>query len=183
MPGFESRYLHGNDESSRDRERTGTLLRRRAPSRAMTSHGSGGLPTPPSSHRAHRSRAMTIRVVFFAASVLTASLAVAGPIGEPGLPVAGLVGPPVGPTEAPNRRGLEGPEGDPGLGDSQDPMDSQSGESVRPASAVATLDSEGGVGRFPSIAIGSDGFGLISYFDEGKAALKVAHSVGGGNGR
>src|SRR3989304_4776050 len=178
MPGFESRYLHGNDESSRDRERTGTLLRRRAPSRAMTSHGSGGLPTPPSSPCAHRSPAMTIRVVFFAASVLTAPLAAAGPIGGPGLPVAGLVHPPVGPQGDPSQPGLEGPEDDPGLADSQDPMDSQSGESVRPASPVAPLDREGGGGRFPSIAIGSDGLGLLSYFDEGKADPQGAHRVG-----
>ena len=42
-------------------------------------------------------------------------------------------------------------------------------------SAITTLDSEGEVGTSTSIAIGSDGLGLISYVDHTNQALKVAH--------
>src|SRR5262245_31578921 len=40
---------------------------------------------------------------------------------------------------------------------------------------VTTLDSAGSVGGFASVAIGSDGLGLISYYDATNQALKVAH--------
>ena len=40
---------------------------------------------------------------------------------------------------------------------------------------LATLDSAGIVGRYTSITIGSDGLGLISYFDATNLDLKVAH--------
>jgi len=54
---------------------------------------------------------------------------------------------------------------------------SQSGRILDPTNTVTTLDREHGAGRFPSVAIGSDGLGLISYFDETKADLKVAHCL------
>ncbi len=41
----------------------------------------------------------------------------------------------------------------------------------------STLDSVGNVGRDTSIAIGADGLGLISYFDQTNADLKVAHCI------
>jgi hypothetical protein len=40
---------------------------------------------------------------------------------------------------------------------------------------VTTLDEPGKVGAYSSIAIGSDGLGLISYYDETNGDLKVAH--------
>src|SRR5262245_57306547 len=50
---------------------------------------------------------------------------------------------------------------------------------ARPASPQAAtlsiLDSAGRVGDHSSIAIGTDGLGLISYYDETNTALKVAH--------
>jgi hypothetical protein len=39
----------------------------------------------------------------------------------------------------------------------------------------ATLDSTGDVGYFTSVAIGTDGLGLISYYDVSNGDLKVAH--------
>jgi hypothetical protein len=45
-----------------------------------------------------------------------------------------------------------------------------------PADAtITTLDSDSDVGRFVSITTGSDGFGLISYYDATHQDLKVAH--------
>ncbi len=41
--------------------------------------------------------------------------------------------------------------------------------------APITLDSTGDVGRYSSITIGTDGFGLISYLDYTNASLKVLH--------
>jgi predicted regulator of Ras-like GTPase activity (Roadblock/LC7/MglB family) len=40
---------------------------------------------------------------------------------------------------------------------------------------VTTLDSAGHVGKYTSIAIGADGLGLISYYDDTNDDLKVAH--------
>jgi hypothetical protein len=38
-----------------------------------------------------------------------------------------------------------------------------------------TLDSTGDVGRYTSIAIGSDGLGLIAYYANTNSDLKIAH--------
>src|SRR5881628_2567764 len=54
---------------------------------------------------------------------------------------------------------------------------SQSGRILDPTNTVTTLDREHGAGRFPSVAIGSDGLGLISYEDATNDDLKVAHCV------
>ena len=44
--------------------------------------------------------------------------------------------------------------------------------------APSMIDGAGAnVGRYPSIAIGVDGFGLISYYDQTNGALKVAHCL------
>ena len=40
---------------------------------------------------------------------------------------------------------------------------------------LATVDDAGHVGAYPSIAVGSDGFGLVAYYDETNNNLKVAH--------
>jgi hypothetical protein len=40
---------------------------------------------------------------------------------------------------------------------------------------LSTLDSAGNVGNFSSLAIGTDGLGLISYRDSANSSLKVAH--------
>ncbi len=40
-----------------------------------------------------------------------------------------------------------------------------------------TLDSDGDVGKFTSITIGTDGLGLISYYDQTNGNLKVAHCI------
>lgn len=45
------------------------------------------------------------------------------------------------------------------------------------SATVGTLDTAGEVGEFPSVAIGTDGFGLISYYDSTNGDLKVAHCV------
>ncbi|KKK57283.1 hypothetical protein LCGC14_3056020, partial [marine sediment metagenome] len=41
-------------------------------------------------------------------------------------------------------------------------------------SVVSTIDDAGDVGQYSSIAIGDDGFPVISYYDEGNGSLKVA---------
>ncbi|HET9317533.1 MAG TPA: hypothetical protein VFQ51_18215, partial [Vicinamibacteria bacterium] len=50
---------------------------------------------------------------------------------------------------------------------------------VRPAAPQAAtrtvIDSSGYVGAYSSVAIGTDGLGLISYYDATNSALKVAH--------
>jgi hypothetical protein len=47
---------------------------------------------------------------------------------------------------------------------------------LRFASAtITTLDSDGDVGKYSSVTIGSDGLGLISYYDATNGNLKVAH--------
>jgi cell shape-determining protein MreC len=43
------------------------------------------------------------------------------------------------------------------------------------SATISSIDKTGNVGQYTSITIGSDGLGLISYFDESKADLKVAH--------
>ena len=45
----------------------------------------------------------------------------------------------------------------------------------RPGYALTTLDGSGNVGRFSSVTIGTDGLGLISYYDATNGDLKVAH--------
>ncbi|MCP9461367.1 MAG: hypothetical protein NNA24_04925, partial [Nitrospira sp.] len=45
----------------------------------------------------------------------------------------------------------------------------------RPGFALITRDGSGSVGRYSSVAIGADGLGLISYYDETNGDLKVAH--------
>jgi hypothetical protein len=46
---------------------------------------------------------------------------------------------------------------------------------AQPGFATATLDSTGDVGEYTSITIGTDGLGLISYYDNTNKDLKVAH--------
>jgi hypothetical protein len=46
---------------------------------------------------------------------------------------------------------------------------------VSPTFSLSTIDSTGLVGRYSSMAIGTDGLGLISYYDAGNGDLKVAH--------
>ena len=48
-------------------------------------------------------------------------------------------------------------------------------DSVCSTSTISTLDSSGVAGVFPSIAIGSDGLGLVGYWDGIEDDLKVAH--------
>ena len=43
---------------------------------------------------------------------------------------------------------------------------------------LTTVDTEGNVGDFPSLAIGEDGYPVISYFDATNTALKVQHCRG-----
>jgi hypothetical protein len=43
------------------------------------------------------------------------------------------------------------------------------------ASTGTTLDSNGNIGRYPSVTIGTDGLGLVSYLDTTNHNLKVAH--------
>lgn len=50
-------------------------------------------------------------------------------------------------------------------------------DAPRSASALATLDSTGIVGQYGSITIGTDGLGLISYYDVTNGHLKVAHCL------
>jgi preprotein translocase subunit Sec61beta len=45
----------------------------------------------------------------------------------------------------------------------------------RPGFALTTLDSSGNVGQYSSVAIGTDGLALISYYDASNGDLKVAH--------
>ena len=40
---------------------------------------------------------------------------------------------------------------------------------------ITSLDTTGGVGEYSSATIGSDGLGLISYYDDTNGDLKVAH--------
>ena len=44
-----------------------------------------------------------------------------------------------------------------------------------PKFSLSTVDSPGSVGQYTSIAIGTDGLGLISYYDFSHGGLKVAH--------
>jgi hypothetical protein len=50
----------------------------------------------------------------------------------------------------------------------------------RPGFALTTLDSAGDVGSYTSIAIGSDGLAVISYYDSTNGDLKVAHCANAG---
>lgn len=52
---------------------------------------------------------------------------------------------------------------------------STSAQSESPTITIRTIDSAGDVGRFSSVAIGTDGLALISYVDVTNSALKVAH--------
>src|SRR5262245_15586846 len=45
----------------------------------------------------------------------------------------------------------------------------------RPGFALTTLDGSGNVGQYSSVAIGTDGLALISYYDASNSDLKVAH--------
>lgn len=45
----------------------------------------------------------------------------------------------------------------------------------RPGYALTTLDGSGNVGQYSSVTIGTDGLGLISYYDATNGDLKVAH--------
>src|SRR2546425_279398 len=54
---------------------------------------------------------------------------------------------------------------------------SQSGRILDPTNTVTTLDREHGAGRFPSVAIGSDGLALISFMDANNMKLMVAHCL------
>jgi preprotein translocase subunit Sec61beta len=44
-----------------------------------------------------------------------------------------------------------------------------------PPNTISTIDSNGDVGQYPSIAIGADNLGLISYYDATNGDLKIAH--------
>jgi cell shape-determining protein MreC len=46
---------------------------------------------------------------------------------------------------------------------------------TRPVFSRSTLDSAGNVGQYTSVTIGSDGLGLISYYDATNSDLKAAH--------
>src|SRR5262245_9495554 len=45
----------------------------------------------------------------------------------------------------------------------------------RPGFALTTLDGSGNVGQYSSVAIGTDGLAIISYYDASNGDLKVAH--------
>jgi Collagen triple helix repeat (20 copies) len=92
-----------------------------------------------------------------------------------------------GPAGAAGVPGPQGPKGDPGApGASGQPGAEGRRGAAGPAlvrtapspNTLATLDSAGNVGQFPSATIGTDGLGLISYedaTDPTNRALKVAH--------
>ncbi len=76
--------------------------------------------------------------------------------------------------------GPAGPPGPTGLAGPQGPQGPAGGGNDRPPFAGVTLEGAGDVGHHSSIAIGADGLGLISYFEERDANevtqdLKVAH--------
>ena len=91
---------------------------------------------------------MGLLVVLSTSIALVASLAVPGPINVSG--VLGSSGP-----SSPQNPPEQGPE------------------DLEPT--ITTIDSSGGL--YSSIAIGSDGLGLISYFDPVNLHLKVAHCL------
>ncbi len=45
----------------------------------------------------------------------------------------------------------------------------------RPGFSLTTLDGSGNVGQYSSVATGTDGLALISYYDATNGDLKVAH--------
>ncbi len=107
----------------------------------------------------------------------------AGPKGDPG--VSGPPGPPgapgaPGPAGSQGPAGPEGPPGDPASGSC--PLDyvirgfqpNGTPLCVAAATLLSTVDSEGTVGDFSSIALGADGLPVIAYLDETNGALKVA---------
>src|SRR5215510_7836274 len=49
----------------------------------------------------------------------------------------------------------------------------------RPGFSLTTLDGSGNVGQYSSVAIGTDGLALISYYDATNGDLKVAHCFEG----
>ncbi len=86
-----------------------------------------------------------------------------GPTGPPGPTGAtGAVGA-AGPAGATGATGPVGPSGATGIG------------LTRPGQVITTIDSGTAVGWVTSIAIGTDGLGLIGYYDSTKGYLKVAH--------
>jgi hypothetical protein len=89
-----------------------------------------------------------------------------GPAGPPGS--QGLQGPKgnTGDVGAAGQQGAQGPQGLPG------PAIVRSAPS---ANALTTLDSAGNVGVHTSATIGTDGLGLITYYDNTNHDLKVAH--------
>ena len=86
-----------------------------------------------------------------------------GPKGEQGSPgPSGVTGPP-------GLTGATGPQGDKG------PSGSAVNRLPPKANTITLLDTDGTVGWYPSVTIGSDGLGLISYYDATNQRLKVAH--------
>jgi hypothetical protein len=105
----------------------------------------------------------------------------AGPQGAAGSQGAkgdtGAQGPqgPQGAAGAQGATGSQGPKGDTGATGGVGPTGPAGPPAGRAAFALTTLDSTGDVGRFTSVTVGTDGFGLISYYDDTNRDLKVAH--------
>ncbi len=98
-----------------------------------------------------------------------------GPAGPAG--PAGPQGPdgPAGPTGAPGSQGVAGPPGSTGP---QGPAGPQGPSLARPSLVPANnvlSQVDGTATRAPSVTIGTDGLGLISYLDASANDLKVAH--------
>ena len=113
-----------------------------------------------------------------------------GAAGPPG--AAGAQGPagatgaqgPQGPAGAQGPQGATGPQGAPGpqgaKGDTgatggMGPTGPAGPPAGRAPFALTTLDSTWFVEEFTSVTVGTDGFGLISYYDGTNGDLKVAH--------
>jgi len=106
------------------------------------------------------------------------SKAFAGLKGAPG--ARGTLGP-AGPAGIPGPLGAKGDPGAagaPGQPGGTGPLGAAGPALVRTApsaNALTTLDSAGDVGQYTSATIGSDGLGLISYYDVTNHVVKVAH--------